>query len=404
MANRILSFVAALGEVCSRDNIIPDYDLLKVEGPCHDPVFIIRAVAGKYQADGRGSKKQTAKQEAAKKILLEMGELSLEDLKIMESKAGFESAKVIGNVVDGCSRSNPGAIPIKDKERNRNTYTPIPVTNQINPLGDLIEISLIMGWPHPKVVDEQKTGPAHDPRFTVSCYFAKFKTFATSKSKKEAKRLAALEMHENMRYQPEIMYKYSLRTGRPLDPSSVWNTNSLELMGSEPYASGIDFCYSGVPKILEIAGAQSIDMLKNIGSVDEIANPEIFLRSIIKECHFEMQFESLMEDLSSHNIDSDGEISPEITARMLKLPLYRQSGVPQKHSEDDYDSGGENETVKKNVGTKLRDNYTAYCILKLPIKNPIRLLGCGSTPKDARYSAARKALQYVRVMALKDPV
>ena len=80
----------------------------------------------------------------------------------------------------------------------------------------LIEMSTLMGWPHPKVEDEQRTGPAHDPRFTVSCYFSKFKTFATSRSKKEAKRLAAFDMHENMRYQPDIMYKYSIRTGRPM--------------------------------------------------------------------------------------------------------------------------------------------------------------------------------------------
>jgi hypothetical protein len=80
---------------------------------------------------------------------------------------------------------------------------------------------MLMGWPHPRIVDEQKTGPPHDPRFTVSCYFSKFKTFATSRSKKEAKRLAALDMHENMRYQPDIMYKYAMRTGRPMVGQSL---------------------------------------------------------------------------------------------------------------------------------------------------------------------------------------
>ena len=77
-------------------------------------------------------------------------------------------------------------------------------------------MSLIMGWPHPRVLDEQRTGPAHDPRFTVSCVFHKFKTFATSRSKRDAKRLATADMHEKMRYQSDIMYKYSLRTGKPL--------------------------------------------------------------------------------------------------------------------------------------------------------------------------------------------
>lgn len=112
--NRILSYVAALAEVGARDNLYPEYDLLKVEGPCHDPVFVIRGSVGKYEATGRGSKKQSAKQDAAKQILLDMGELSLEDLKIVESKAGYNSAKVIGNVVDGfvsSCKTGPGAIP-----------------------------------------------------------------------------------------------------------------------------------------------------------------------------------------------------------------------------------------------------------------------------------------------------
>ena len=104
----------ALGEVCERASIIPTYTDDRVDGPCHDPVFFVRCVAGEFFAVGNGPKKQAAKQHAAKQILLAMGELTLEDLRIVESTAGKESAKVIGNIVDDgdyMHRSRPGAVP-----------------------------------------------------------------------------------------------------------------------------------------------------------------------------------------------------------------------------------------------------------------------------------------------------
>ncbi|OWA54016.1 hypothetical protein BV898_18439 [Hypsibius exemplaris] len=407
MANRILSYVAALADVCERDNIIPTYDLVRVEGPCHDPVFVIRGVADKFHAEGTGQKKQTAKQQAAKQILLAMGELSVEDLRMVESTAGFETAKVIGNVVDDCDyngfRARPGAVPIDDgKEKRRKAYTPVPVSNQINPLGDLIETSTLMGWPHPRIVDEQKTGPAHDPRFTVSCYFSKFKTFATSRSKKEAKRLAALEMHENMRYQPDIMYKYSMRTGRPMNYSAVF-AESIEARDMEAFATPSDFCYSGVPQILAIAQSHSIEMLQQIQSVDEIANPETVLQNVIKECLFEMHFEVLCEDLVCRPADALTDENAQAPEAHIQPPLMLcgQSAKPCVGTvgEDDC-SADRKEEANSSVASKSM--FTMYCVLRLPIKMPIRLLGFGLTLEDARYSAARNALHYIRLMSLKD--
>ena len=111
---RQLSYAAALADICSRDELEPEYELIKVEGPCHDPVFVMRGSVGEYSAEGRGQKKQTAKQEVAKSILLQMGELKLEDLKELEKTEMHESAKVIGNIVDesfNFFRSGTGFTP-----------------------------------------------------------------------------------------------------------------------------------------------------------------------------------------------------------------------------------------------------------------------------------------------------
>ena len=117
-------------------------------------------------------------------------------------------------------------------------------------------------------------------------------------------------------------------------------------------------------------------MLKQIKSVDEIANPETVLLSLIKECQFDVHFELMCEDLSCRSV-----VVPEDTAPSDYNPhplMMRSSDRP------------------------AHDVYTMYCVLRLPIQSPIRLLGFGATQDDARYSAARNALHYLRLMSLKD--
>ncbi|GAV05235.1 hypothetical protein RvY_15400 [Ramazzottius varieornatus] len=407
--NRQLSFAAALADICIRDELEPEYELIKVEGPCHDPVFVMRGRVGEYSAEGRGQKKQTAKQEAAKQILLQMGELKLEDLKQLEKTETYETAKVIGNIVDesfNSFRHGTGFTPIdEDKEKKKCGYTPIPEANSVNPLGDLIEMSLIMGWPHPRVLDEQRTGPAHDPRFTVSCIFHKFKTFATSRSKKDAKRLAAADMHEKMRYQSDIMYKYSLRTGKPLDVSAIHTDDADSLADSRAaFACPADFCYSGVPSVLRVAQSHTIDLLlREIKNIEEIATPESVLRNVTSECSFQFWFETLCEDMIWRPVEDGTSVVPP--PKPFSMPFHSDSTSPNELTDDEdlHEESSDSATVPApSTLAPAHDIFSSMCVVKFPIKTPVQVLGYGITVEDARHAAASNALRYTYLMLRKD--
>jgi ribonuclease-3 len=52
---------------------LPEYMLVSATGPSHHPVFVVRALAAGHDAEGTGENKRAAEQEAAAKLLAQLG-------------------------------------------------------------------------------------------------------------------------------------------------------------------------------------------------------------------------------------------------------------------------------------------------------------------------------------------
>lgn len=118
-------------------------------------------------------------------------------------------------------------------------------------------------------------------------------------------------------------------TGVVLKDSSAVYANNFESIDSGKFATPSDFCFSGVTKILEISESRTVEMLKKIKSVDELANPEVVLQNVVSECHFQMQFEVLEEDLVCRVLDIDAkEEQPKEPRHMLMMPLQPRNCGP----------------------------------------------------------------------------
>lgn len=61
-----------LNDLCCRRKITPVYQLISMEGMSHEPTFVYKVHADGMEAQGKGRKKQDARQLAAKNLLVRM--------------------------------------------------------------------------------------------------------------------------------------------------------------------------------------------------------------------------------------------------------------------------------------------------------------------------------------------
>ncbi|KAI1292306.1 Interferon-inducible double-stranded RNA-dependent protein kinase activator A -like protein A [Halotydeus destructor] len=172
--------ISVLQDFCFRnlDGVVPEYNLLSVEGVVHAPTFMYRVQINDVFTSNVGNSKKKAKHGAAlsaMRILLEQFS-DVEDIEYFRTKLASFS-----------DESQPKKEPQEDL-----------VDSDFNPVGKLQEVCMKKRWRPPVYDTVEEIGLPHERVFTMTCEInhsdVQLKVTGTGKSKKLAKRTAANEM------------------------------------------------------------------------------------------------------------------------------------------------------------------------------------------------------------------
>jgi len=180
--------VCVLQELCTKCFIgAPIYTIISSEGPVHEPVFVCEVNLPGFVAIGKGTNKKKAKHNSAMNVFNDMRSKCNECNPQLASK--FET---IINLLNDL-QFDDGSVNGAKSELTMNESIDSDLSNS-NPIGELIEISqkYSMRLPEFDFTDEQ--GPPHDRVFLCHVTFGDFQTSAEGRSKKIAKRLAAINL------------------------------------------------------------------------------------------------------------------------------------------------------------------------------------------------------------------
>jgi len=168
--------VALLQEQFDKQGIVPQYNLVMVDGKIHQPVFQYRVAVGQLAATGCGQSKQKAKQSAAKSLL--------------------------GKLID-VKKSGAADVLISHHTKNMLTLYDNDDGIQGNPVGMLQEMCRERMWRPPTYLHREE-GLPHQRRFTMDCVLGEHSvtSYGSGKSKKLAKRQAANEMIKKLKEFP----------------------------------------------------------------------------------------------------------------------------------------------------------------------------------------------------------
>jgi RISC-loading complex subunit TARBP2 len=163
--------ISYLQELCNKRGITPQYDLIANEGAVHEPLFVFKVSAGELIGTGKGTSKKKAKHNAAVSLLTQMGSLPA------------------ANTASGLPANNNGTAENHFSLESKDV-------DARNPVGELQEMTQKRSWPPPVYEFASEIGPAHAREFVCNVRLFNVCEQAVGKSKKLAKRNAALVMLE----------------------------------------------------------------------------------------------------------------------------------------------------------------------------------------------------------------
>ncbi|XP_040835703.1 RISC-loading complex subunit TARBP2 isoform X2 [Ochotona curzoniae] len=189
--------ISLLQEYGTRIGKTPVYDLLKAEGQAHQPNFTFRVTVGDTSCTGQGPSKKAAKHRAAEVALkhLKGGSMLEPALEDSSSLSPLDSALPEDTpVLTAAAMAAP--VPSTGLTSSPMEMQPSvsPQQSECNPVGALQELVVQKGWRLPEYTVTQESGPAHRKEFTMTCRVERFIEIGSGTSKKLAKRNAAAKM------------------------------------------------------------------------------------------------------------------------------------------------------------------------------------------------------------------
>ncbi|KAB1269841.1 RISC-loading complex subunit TARBP2 [Camelus dromedarius] len=190
--------ISLLQEYGTRIGKTPVYDLLKAEGQAHQPNFTFRVTVGDTSCTGQGPSKKAAKHKAAEVALKHlkggsMLEPALEDSSSFSPLDSSLPEDVPVFTAAAAATPVPSAVPTRSPPME--VQPPVsPQQSECNPVGALQELVVQKGWRLPEYTVTQESGPAHRKEFTMTCRVERFIEIGSGTSKKLAKRNAAAKM------------------------------------------------------------------------------------------------------------------------------------------------------------------------------------------------------------------
>lgn len=198
--------ISLLNQICVRNSLTPTYILIASEGMVHAPTFTYRVQLVEYVEEGSGPSKKKAKHVAARNMLRRL----LNQTNLIEEK---ETVKRVLKRCDDEDIAEALALQKSTKEKQnetcdastnlnpKSTSTNEAANEEENPIGKLQEICMKKHWNPPIYEDYGEKGAPHEREFHVDCMIESLslKQRGMGKSKKVAKRAAALQMLNQLR-------------------------------------------------------------------------------------------------------------------------------------------------------------------------------------------------------------
>ncbi|XP_006981885.1 RISC-loading complex subunit TARBP2 isoform X3 [Peromyscus maniculatus bairdii] len=189
--------ISLLQEYGTRIGKTPVYDLLKAEGQAHQPNFTFRVTVGDTSCTGQGPSKKAAKHKAAEVALRHLKGGSVLEPALEDSSpfSLLDSSLPEDSPAIAAEVAAPVPSAILTRSPPMEMQPPAsPPQSECNPVGALQELVVQKGWRLPEYMVTQESGPAHRKEFTMTCRVERFIEIGSGTSKKLAKRNAAAKM------------------------------------------------------------------------------------------------------------------------------------------------------------------------------------------------------------------
>jgi len=201
--------VSVLQEICAKSRLdTPVYEVVSTTGNAHEPIFNLKTTIGDLVVTSQGNSKKKAKQSAALNMISLLNQLGKNNSivqqieKINQSKSSSSSNRTNQNrqarSSDKREKSKNNDLTKVASQIQLEQISLEPDDKDSNPIGDLIEITQKFSINPPKYEFDESEGPAHSRVFVCHVKFGDFKEPGYGKSKKLAKRQAALKMIESL--------------------------------------------------------------------------------------------------------------------------------------------------------------------------------------------------------------
>ncbi|XP_027448230.1 RISC-loading complex subunit TARBP2 isoform X1 [Zalophus californianus] len=348
--------ISLLQEYGTRIGKTPVYDLLKAEGQAHQPNFTFRVTVGDTSCTGQGPSKKAAKHKAAEVALKHLKGGSMLEPALEDSSSFSPLDSLLPEdipVFTTAAAATPGPSAVPTRSPPMEVQPPVsPQQSECNPVGALQELVVQKGWRLPEYTVTQESGPAHRKEFTMTCRVERFIEIGSGTSKKLAKRNAAAKMLLRVHTVP-----LDARDGNEAEPDDDHFSITQSSLG--PLSASALAC-RGV--------GSRLDGLRNRGP----------------GCTWDSLRNSVGEkilSLRSCSLGALGALGPACCSVLSELSEEQAFHVSYLDIEE------------------LSLSGLCQCLVELSTQPATVCHGSATTREAARGEAARRALQYLKIMA-----
>ena len=306
--------VSVLQEICAKSRLdIPVYEVTSTSGNPHEPIFNLKATIGDLVVTASGNSKKKAKHSAALNMISLLNQLGKNNSivqqieKVNQSKASSSNRH---------TRINRPASIIGKREKSKNN-DPTKTSEQIqqintepddklgNPIGDLIEITQKFSINPPKYEFDESEGPAHNRVFVCHVKFGDFKESGYGKTKKLAKRQAALKMIESLKSFSYLNQDFSTNNNNNNNNITTNNNNNVNNSNSKPSRpngrAGKLSIFNSFTKLRLSTNTKIKNLIEPNVNIDTIVLNKQYFDGLAQEENIEFKYHIV------HNKNSDGK-------------------------------------------------------------------------------------------------
>lgn len=185
--------ISLLQEICMKCHMQPVYEVISAEGEIHEPTFVYKVTVGEIESIGKGTSKKRAKHNAAYAVLNEIKTRCM-------GKNDLLATQIDGLIkLINKPETNGDTSDTNDIKNNSNGFINEENLKNTNPVGELLEITQKYAIRPPTFEFGPEEGPPHNRQFVCHITFGVCKEIGHGRSKKDAKRQAAIKLLTKIR-------------------------------------------------------------------------------------------------------------------------------------------------------------------------------------------------------------